>query len=654
MNIPLLHLTIGGLLAATLATTTAPAAPLPVLAREFPPARLAQVLLPVADWKPLPAGTNRAAWESLPEPVRRHLVEMGEHALTNAFPPLPATLYLEYARNGNRSRFQKEYFLRRELLRALVVAECVEARGRFRDAAADALWAICEESTWCLPAHIGAQKGGVGLPNVEEPIVDLFAGETGVSVAWTLYLLGPELRRVSARIPERASGELSRRILEPVFKRDDFGWMALEVPSADRRPNNWTPWIAASVLTTALLADTNAERRVAVTHKMLRSLDGFLKFHPADGGCDEGPGYWNRAAGSALDCLELLHSASGGQIDLFDHPLIKEMGRFIVRAHIAGDYFVPIGDCPARMNPERGLLHRYGRRTGEAELLATASHQATVADILPEKQFFGRHIYAVFDAPEMLAHTNRPLPAPRDTWLPSEDLQLMAARSRAGSFEGLYVAAWGAHNAQSHNHNDVGNVLVFLNGQPVFVDAGAPEYTAATFSSRRYEAWPFQSQYHNLPTINGKDQGAGRRFAARQVECRLSDAAAELTMDIAAAYPPAAQAKSWVRKVTLARGQYVEIQDRYELSAVTGQTALHFLCPALPDAASRPGQILFPPATGARVEYDPAQLAPGVETIPLNDERLGKSWGEKLYRLTLTVKTPALANTLTVRVVPGR
>ena len=80
---------------------------------------------------------------------------------------------------------------------ALVLAECVEGKGRFLDAAADALWAICEESSWCLPAHVSRQQAGVGLPDVEEPTVDLFAGETGVSVAWTLYLLGPELQRVS-------------------------------------------------------------------------------------------------------------------------------------------------------------------------------------------------------------------------------------------------------------------------------------------------------------------------------------------------------------------------------------------------------------------------------------------------------------------------
>jgi len=622
------------------------------LAEQFPPDKLAQVLLPMSDWRPFPVGTHRAAWEALPPNVKTHLVSRGEQALTNTFPPLPATLYLEYARVGNRSRFQKHYFDRREILCALVLAECVEGKGRFLDAAANALWAICEESSWCLPAHVGAQKGGVGLPNVDEPIVDLFAGETGVSVAWTLYLLGPELKRVSARIPARARGALERRILNPVFERDNFGWMALNVTNAERRPNNWTPWIASSVLTATLLCDTNAARRVAVTHKMMRSLDGFLKFHPADGGCDEGPGYWNRAAGSAFDCLDLLHSASAGQIDRFSEPLIREMGRFICRVHIAGDYFVPIGDCAARLEPERSLLHRYGRRIEDGDLLAAASHQASEENVLPDNPYFGRQVYAVFNAADILARSQATPTVLRDAWLPSEDMQLMIARSRAGSSVGLYVAAWGAHNAQSHNHNDVGNVLVFMDGQPVFIDVGAPTYTAATFSAKRYDIWAFQSQYHNVPTINGVMQSDGRRFAASQVAHRADDASAELTMNLATAYPPSAQVKSWMRKVTLVRDRSIEIQDQYALSARAGNTALHFMCAAPPEIAREPGRVLFPPALGVRVEYDPAQLAPRVETIRLDDERLIKSWGANLYRLTFDLKHPGLEGVLAVRIVP--
>lgn len=625
------------------------------LARTYPIEKLAEILIPPDRWKPFPTARDREQWQALPKPVLAHLIALGEEAMGKPIQNLPATLYLGYARQGNRSNYEGPYFDRRARLQNLVLAECVEGKGRFLDAALDTLWAIGEESSWCLPAHVGVQKARVGLPDVTEPIVDLFAAESGVGVAWTLYLLGPELDRVSPQARRRAQLELERRILAPVLDRNDFGWMALEVTRADRRPNNWTPWIAASVLTTTLLSEPEPARRVALVHKMLRSVDGFLKFHPADGSCDEGPSYWGRAGGSLLDCLDILHSASGGQLDVFNDPVVQEIGRFIYRAHIANDYFVPIGDCAARFTPERDLVFRYGRRIKDENLIALAAHGASVPSILGDR-FLGRQVHAVFNAGDILAAQATSPPLTRDVWLSSEDLQLMAARSQAGTGAGLYLAAWGGHNAQSHNHNDVGNVLVFADGQPVFVDVGAPTYTAQTFSARRYEIWAFQSAFHNTPTINGVQQGAGRQFAARNVVRRHDDALAELRMDIAPAYPEAAQVKSWVRTVRLERGREVRISEQFELARMVGDTTLNFITP-LEVEVTQPGVLILrgtaegrPAAAPLRLEHDATKLIPAVERIELTDGRLRRSWGSHLNRLVLRAREASLVDTWTLRI----
>lgn len=624
------------------------------LAHSFPVEKLRTLLLPRDAWRPFPAFKEREAWKALPGEVATHLVQLGEEALQTPLPPLGATLYLGYARTGNRSEFEGVYFKRRAQLQNLVLAECVEGKGRFLDAAANALWSICEESTWCLPAHVGVQKARVGLPDVTEPIVDLFAGESAVTVSWSLYLLGSELNRVSVQVPRRAGIELRRRILTPVLERDDFGWMALNVTRPDQRPNNWTPWISASILATALLQEPDADRRVQIVHKMLRSLDGFLRFHPADGSCDEGPGYWGRAGGSLLDCLEVLHSATGGRLNVFGEPLVQEIGRFICRAHIDGDYFVPIGDCPARFDPEHSLVFRYGKSIGDPNFAWLAAHGASIESILGSR-FLGRQVFAVFSAKEIMAFASAPRPALRDVWLGSEDLELLASRFKPGSSEGLYLAAWGGHNAQSHNHNDVGNILVFADGQPLFVDAGAPTYTAQTFSAKRYDHWAFQSAFHNVPTINGVMQSAGRQFATRDVRCETNDSVAELTMDIAAAYPAAAKVKSWIRTVRLNRGRDIELVETFELSEVTGETTLNFVTPL--DAAPEAGRVALSPsdnrqrAVNLRLEFDPSKLKATVERIHLNDTRLARSWGSGLNRLILHAQDQAPKDTWKLRIV---
>ena len=134
----------------------------------------------------------------------------------------------------------------------------------------------------------------------------------------------------------------------------------------------------------------------------------------------------------------------------------------------------------------------------------------------------GRELPALFDTEVRTAPARQPLV--RDMWLPG--IQIMAARIREGSAEGLYLAAQGGHNAESHNHNDVGNFIVYADGEPAIIDVGVETYTAKTFSAQRYDIWTMQSAYHNLPTVNGVMQGAGREFAARDVAYKSDDASA--------------------------------------------------------------------------------------------------------------------------------
>ena len=143
------------------------------------------------------------------------------------------------------------------------MAECVEAKGRFADEIANGVWLICEESFWGVPAHLSAQRAGVGLPDVAEPIVELFAGETASLLAWTAYLTGPRLTAVSKLIPERIRLEIDRRILSPCLTRDDFGWMGF----TGKPLNNWTPWICSNWITAALLTEFDETRRQAAVSK---------------------------------------------------------------------------------------------------------------------------------------------------------------------------------------------------------------------------------------------------------------------------------------------------------------------------------------------------------------------------------------------------
>ena len=629
------------------------------LERQVAALDLTRVLATAESFRPYPTVADRAAWAAVPEPQRAAFVAEAERQLGLEWSILPASRFLDYVRDGNRGRYEALLFSRRSRLVLLVLGELLDGRGRFIDAIADGLWLICEESYWGVPAHVGMQKRGAGLPDVTEPTVDLFAAETGALLAWTDDLLGDRLDAVHPLVRERVRLEVDRRILTPNLDRDDFWWMGL----TGREVNNWNPWINSNWLASVLLLERDPGRRVRTVEKIARSLDRFVDSYPDDGGCDEGPSYWGRAGASLFESLELLHRATGGRIDVYREPVVRAIGRYIARAYVAGDYYVNIGDAPARVHPEPELVFRYGRAAGDAALAGFgaflyARRGPYGPDDVPRHGSPARVLPALLQAGDVAtAPSAEPLDG--EVWLP--DLQMMAAREHPGSSRGLYVAAWGGDNGQSHNHNDVGNVIVFLDGEPVLVDAGVGEYTSKTFSPRRYEIWTMQSGWHNLPAINGLDQGAGREFRAREVVFAPGRDAARFSLDIAPAYPPAAKVARWRREVTLDRKKReVVLAERFALGEAREPVRLHFLTPLAPDI-STPGRVVLarpdraPAAAGsaksAVLLYDAGRFAAAAEEKALDDARLRPVWGERLYRIVLTARSLAAqgAHRVTIR-----
>ncbi len=600
------------------------------LTGRFPPAKLAAVLLSRDRWHPFPTAAERSGWNAVPAEIQGELVAAGEQARGAGWPALPATLFLEYARIGNRSHYEKPWFERRARLRELVMAEAAESKGRFLDAILDCAWSICEETFWGLPAHLGLQKAGPGLPDISEPTVDLFAAETGALMSWTLYLLGPALERASPLAPQRIRSEVDRRILTPNLTRD-FGWMKLGM--------NWNPWIDSNWLTCALLVEPDANRRLASVSKALECLDSFLNQYPEDGGCDEGPSYWSRAGGSLFDCLELLHSASGGAIDLYSEPLIGAIGQYIYRAHIHDDWFINFADASAKLGVAGDLIFRYGRRIGDEKMagfgawaLANQNQGRVVSDSI------GRQLPAVFNTVEVRkAPQSQSLE--RDIWLPN--IQVMAARVRQGSADGLYLAAQGGHNAEAHNHNDVGNFIVFSGGEPLLIDVGVETYSAKTFSDRRYDIWTMQSAYHNLPTINGVMQAAGRQFAAHGVSYRSNDESCEFSLDIAKAYPPEAGLEQWRRTLRLDRAlNRIEVADEYSLSRTADEITLTLMTPCRVLAGSR-GRLSLDCRSGSvDLAFDAGVFESSTEDVRIDDARLKPVWGDRIYRVLLKARKP--------------
>jgi len=624
------------------------------LADRFPLGTVREALVPPGAWAPYPRLADRAGWDGLPEDRRRELVADGEPLLGTSWPELKATLFMEFHRTGNRSHYETASFNRRKMLTRLVTAECVENEGRFVDDVVNGIWAICEESFWDVAAHnryvtgSGFGRGGA-LPDVANPVVALFSAETGMALAYTRYLVSDALDRVDPIISQRIQREIRTRLLDPFMARDDWWWLGfVHDEGHPGPPNNWNPWILSNLLAMALLVEDDEERRAQIVHRAIRGLETFLDGYHSDGGCDEGISYWERAGACVFDCLDTLDSATNGAIAIWDEPLIKEMGRYVYRAHIGGDWYVNFADGSARTVPDPNLVYHYGQRIGDAALAAHGAASRAEPTVTDHRfRSFGRYLNTLFRPLPEVGQVHA-YPLVLQSWL--DGIEVLTARETEGTDEGLFLAAKGGNNGESHNHNDVGSFIVGLDGRPLLIDVGVGEYTKKTFSPERYDIWTMQSAYHNLPTIDGHQQAPGAAFAARRANASLSDQEAALSLDIAGAWPAEAGVRRWDRSLRLVRGIEPEIviEDDWELANPPEHLDLTLMASGDVDTAT-PGQIrVAGPGRDLVVTFDASAWTVSTERIPFEDSRLTPVWGNFVTRIRLGMTHPARTGTSTI------
>ena len=606
------------------------------LSGNFTEQELNTFLIPQSDWHPFPLITEREEWSKVPDTLRILYIENGEQYLGKSWGELPATLFLEFVRTGNRTNYGKVLFQRRRQLASLLMAEIFENKGRFIDDIINGTWVICEESFWGIPAHLNHQKKGFGLPDITDPAVDLIAGETGALLAYVYYFLEDELNKVSPRITERIIEEEYRRIINPYLERD-FRW---EGRGKKKRVNNWNPWINSNVLTVALFTEQDNIKRSHIVYEIMQSIDVFINCYPEDGACDEGPGYWSHAAGSMFSALEILYSVSNGKINIYDKPIIKSMGQYIYKAWIANRYYINFADASTMVIPDAGLVYRYGKRVNDPMLAgfgALLGKQQNYSQniIIPNLGSFNKVLPNLFTINE-IKDAEIVEPFSSDIWM--EDTEVMAARSFANSYEGLYIAAKGGNNAESHNHNDVGNFIIYCDGKPVIIDVGVGTYTKETFGKNRYDVWTMQSQYHNLPVINGVQQIKGLESSADDVKFFSDSNTVKFSLDITKCYPPEADIVYWKRNIDFIRNSKITLKEDYLLKEFKEPLKLNFMTPLICDVTT-PGKIILSERADKSIQYkiiyNSKKFNAVVEKIKIDDEKLSPVWGNEIERIVL-------------------
>jgi hypothetical protein len=523
------------------------------------PATIASALASAHPTPHLPP-RGSSAWQHLAAledlaPFRRSLQELSVADRDSPTPTLSQAAYREFYKSGGRAEFESAYFERRRRI-ARLAASALLATGPnpWIPQLEREIRAVLDEFSWALPAHVNSPSG-------QDPAeIDTLAADTALLLAETAALLWSDLT------PDLAS-EIRWRLrwafVENYLRRyDDFWWT--------RAGTHANAVCHAGVLAAAFVAADDPELLAPLVARAGELLGAYLDGFNSDGGCTEGPAYWQYGFGRFCLANEWLEARSGGQLSLaHGDPLVTEIGRYGVAVSLEGYHFVDFGDSPPTGAFAPSLLSQIAERFRIAEALPLAERNYLR---LARSGFNlkGQHADLPLLArlllrwPDELPDAPPPLP-PLDAYLP--DLGVVVTRFRDERGHLWEFAAKGGNNAEYRNHNDCGTFLLHLDGLPIFPDFGQPTYPQDAIKEHRYQHLAARTSGHPLPLVNGAEQEAGRSFAARILTCESTEDHLEFTVELTGCYPESAGCGDLVRSFFLdkKRGR-LRVRETFELA----------------------------------------------------------------------------------------
>ncbi len=496
---------------------------------------------------------------------------------------LPYHNFQQFDTIGDRNSYETPYYYNRGSLATLALVSWLDGGDANIHALEDAIWGICDEYTWCITAHLR----GSALTRVQDEghIIDLFAAETACALSEIIALLGDKLAPI---VVKRARHLIKERVLDR-FLAENFNW--------EHAKHNWAAVCGGSVGIAALYEAKDTETMAKIVCKVQGVLESYLSGFPEDGTSLEGISYWAYGFWFFTSYAEMLFRMTGGKLDLFDDEHVHQIALFQQKAYFSGYNFIKFADCTK------------GDTTRWWGLTSYLKSRYSEVQFLPRDYFTiyeGDSCYRWVSVLRDLVWSDDRYPANRT---PGECYLLTGAQWLiCNSANGMGMAAKAGNNADSHNHNDVGTVQLFKNGDEVLQDCGKGIYDGSYFGPRRYEYFVASSRSHNVPVIDGNHQQPGAERCAKNVEMGEWF----IDMDMAAAYD-LPQLTSLHRRVEFDPVGRVQLADEFVFDAPGHTVAERFTSRCVPTAEE--GRIVF---TGEHSQtvltFDPAVLTAKIST----------------------------------------
>ena len=468
------------------------------------------------------------------KPILDKVIQKADLAITKGYLALKFSDYMIFAQTGDRKTFEKQYFERKNDCSYLAVAYWLTDDEKYRCPLIDLIFHICDEFSWCIPAHSLIYKG-ITAPEIIGQI-DLFQAETASLLTDVLAILGEKLPTL---VHERVEYEIRRRIIEPICERE-FHWQK------ESCKTNWAAVCAGGVAVPLLEFGTEEEINKALP-VLSTCIEHYLEGFNDDGCCMEGFTYWNYGFAYFAIFARLMLEYTGSKVNYFEREKVKNIACFFNKVRLGKTKIASFSDSGTDFSFSPGLISYLKELYGD-DFTRPALEFATR----------NGNIYVIRDLLWLDADYEEDEFKNQTAYL--GDAEWFIKRCENYSF-----AAKAGHNDEHHNHNDVGSfILVTPDEQMPLADFGVGLYDSKTFDpAYRYKMIQNASFGHSVPIINGKYQNEGREFAASDVKAGEN----EFSFDISGAYEKGL-IKSLRRSFELKEDEII-LTDKAEYSAMT-------------------------------------------------------------------------------------
>ena len=431
------------------------------------------------------------------------IINKAEKALNTQYEVLPMSLYDAPHRGGNRRDFEDPWFERRNNCECIALALWLTRDERYVSSLIDHIWMICDEFTWCSPAHLHFVAEVNTLDDMITQL-ELFHCQTGCMMTEIMAMVGEYL---PSYIHARIEYEIRRRIIKPMMEERHFCWMDM--------PLNWAAVCAGNICTALLYYGTDEE-----IEKILPVLNQcgelYLSGVQDDGCCLEGVLYWAYGFGNFLLLAQNLYEYTEGKINYFEREKVKKLATFAQKVIMGERTVLCFSDCQPKLNFSAGLIS-FVKRLYPDDV------------VRPELKYsndFNLNISSMTEFLWLDADYSTDERKPCETFF--EQSQWYVKQTDKFCF-----GAKGGHNGEPHNHCDIGSFMLVVDDEIPLDDFGQGLYGAFTLEqifSRLTEG----SRGHSVPIINGTYQCYGGDYKYRAENMQVKDGV--VSMDIEKAY----------------------------------------------------------------------------------------------------------------------